>query len=213
MRAGTATSRDLESVTECILVELAKKHDQEAFSELVRRSTERCLGIATSILRNRDDAAEEVQNAFWKAYTRIELINKATGFSSWVSRIVINGCFSRVRRARIARLVPYEAADQRGDFYVSYEPQTHDTPEQQLGQNEVVRILRRELALIPKALRVPIELHYLEEMSLDDISRELNLTLATTRSRLHRGRGYLRSRMIRHCGIRGIGTLTRSLAL
>ena len=74
---------------------------------------------------------------------------------------------------------------------------------------KVEQVLRRELAHIPVSLRVPLELRYFENMGLEDIAQALNLTLSATKSRLHRAHACLRRRMVRHCGSRGIGTLTR----
>jgi RNA polymerase sigma-70 factor (ECF subfamily) len=200
---------DLESATEDTLVKLAKGRDAAAFCELVRRSRDRCLVIAISILSNRDDALDEVDSAFCKAFACIESLANEARFSSWISRIVRNYCLTRVRRARMARLVPYEALNEDGDSYIVYEPRTFETPELQVGRLEVNRILHSELALIPRSLRVPLELRYFHNMALQDIARDLSLTESAIKSRLHRAHEYLRRRMIRHCGSRGMGTLTR----
>ena len=199
----------LEDLSEDMLVERAKGRDARAFSELARRSRESCLRLAITILRNREDAIDEVANGFCKAFTRIESLSHGTKFSSWVSRIVINRCLTKLRKARILRFVPYEGVNENGDFYTAHEASACETPETQLGRREVDQVLRTELALIPTALRVPLELRYFQNMGLEDIARALNLTLSATKSRLHRGHGRLRRRMMRHCGLRGIGTLTR----
>ena len=207
MMESLGISRDLEDLSEDMLVERAKGRDQQAFCELARRSRESCIGLAITILRNREDAIEEVANGFCKAYTRIESLRHGTKFSNWVSRIVINYCLTKLRAARIARFVPYE--DITGDGYTAHEARVCETPETQLGRREVDQVLRRELALLPIALRVPLELRYFQNMGLEDIAQALNLTLSATKSRLHRGHGRLRRRMMRHCGLRGIGTLIR----
>jgi RNA polymerase sigma-70 factor, ECF subfamily len=201
--------RDLTGVGEDILVGMARGRDEDAFSELMNRSRDNCLGLAMSILRNRDDAVDEVQNAFWKAYSHIESFSHQAKFSTWVSRIVINHCLMRIRRARRTRFVPYDGVSSEGDLYIAHEPLNPENPELQLGGSEVNRVIRQELALIPKSLRIPLQLRYLRDMALEDIARELQLTVPATKSRLHRGQVYLRDRMRRHCGLRGGATLTR----
>jgi hypothetical protein len=129
-------SRDLQDVSEDILVQRAKGRDDQAFCELARRSRASCLGLAITILRNREDAIEEVANGFCKAYTRIESLSQETKFSNWVSRIVINYCLTKLRKARIARFVPYEGITEDGDSYTAHEARACDTPETQLGQRE-----------------------------------------------------------------------------
>jgi RNA polymerase sigma-70 factor (ECF subfamily) len=204
-----SSGRDLAGVSEDILVGLARGRDEDAFSELMNRSRENCVGLAMSILRNRDDAVDEVQNAFWKAYSHIESFSHHAKFSTWVSRIVINHCLMRIRRSRRARFVPYDGVSSDGDLYTAHEPLNHENPELQLGGSEVNRVIREELALIPKSLRIPLQLRYLQDMALEDIARQLQLTVPATKSRLHRAQVYLRARMKRHCGLRGGATLTR----
>jgi RNA polymerase sigma-70 factor (ECF subfamily) len=203
---------NLEDISEDILVQRAKGRDEQAFCELARRSRGGCLGLAITLLRNREDAIEEVANGFFKAYIRIDSLSHGTKFSRWVSQIVINYCRTKLRRERIARFVPYEGVTENGDLYAANEARAYETPETQLGQREVDRIVRKELALIPRSLRVPLELRYFHNLGLEDIARALDLTISATKSRLHRGHTCLRRRMMRHCGLRGIGTLIRGAA-
>src|SRR4051794_9654128 len=83
---------DVQELSEDSLVQRAQKGDDAAFEELMSRTHSLCLSIATGILRNHDDAADEVQSAFWKAYTHITLFSQQARFSTWVVRILINLC-------------------------------------------------------------------------------------------------------------------------
>src|SRR5262249_51619201 len=129
--------------------------------------------------------------------------------STWVSRIVINRCLMKLRSARRARLAVNDALRIERVYSDGRQPLISETPEVQLGRHEIALALRRELSLIPQSYAVPLELHYLHEMSLADIAGQLGLTEAATKTRLHRGQGFLRERMMRHAGRRGVGTLTR----
>ena len=51
---------------------------------------------------------------------------------------------------------------------------------------------------IPALLRIPIEMHYINELPVKEVASELGLTVAAAKSRLHRGHLYLRDRMLRH---------------
>src|SRR5579871_937924 len=65
-RAGEATNEPSEED----LVAAAKNGDTEAFGELIQRHRKTCLKRAMMMIRNRSDAEDEVQNAFWKAFQR-----------------------------------------------------------------------------------------------------------------------------------------------
>lgn len=203
------TCRGTGIVTEASLVRLAQEGDHGAFQELASRTRESCLRMACAILKNRDDAEDEVQNAMWKAYTQIHLFNQESTFATWVTRIVINHCLMRYRRVRRVSFTSFFAMGSDGEWYSAYNPTTIETPEQGLGQTELQNLLQVEMRHIPVLLRRPLELRYVHDLPLDEMARYLGITVAATKSRLHRAQIYLRERMVRHCGNRGVATLTR----
>ena len=91
-----------------VLVELSRGGDAAAFGELIRRHYTTCMKRATFMIRNRSDAEDEVQNACWKAFQRLDQYRGEGTFSAWLNRIVENQCLMRIREARfyegIARL-------------------------------------------------------------------------------------------------------------
>jgi DNA-directed RNA polymerase specialized sigma24 family protein len=60
-------------------------------------------------------------------------------------------------------------------------------------------------------LRVPLELYYLEDVSIEEVAKQLDLSVPAAKSRLHRAQLYLRNRMIRHCGAHGAMTLLNAV--
>ena len=201
---------DVHNLSEDQLVRLAQNGDHAAFQELMGRVHNACLSVATSILDNRDDAADEVQNAFWKAYTHIQSFSQQSRFSTWVTRILINRCYIRLRRAGRIRFVSYDAVKSDGETYTAYAAVDYGTPERHCGDGEIGELLRSEVQRIPKLLRIPLELHYLHDIPIGEIAQQLKLSIPATKSRLHRAQVFLRDRMVQHCGTRGTGTLLSS---
>jgi RNA polymerase sigma-70 factor (ECF subfamily) len=200
----------MEELPESVLVRLAQNGSQAAFQELTGRAREGCIRMAMTMLRNHDDAEDEVQNAFLKAYTRLTYFKHESAFSTWLIRIVINHCLMRYRRCRRLQFVSYESKGADGDWYAAHQPVQSETPEHDVGRQEVIKLLRTELHRIPCFLRAPLEMRYLEDRSLEEMARTLGVSIAAAKSRLHRAHGYLRERMVRHCGSRGAGTLMRA---
>lgn len=201
-------SASFAAFSEKILVGLAKAGDGEAFQELIARSRHACVRIASAILHNPDDAEDEVQNALWKAYKHLNSFNGQSTFSTWVTRIVINHSLMRYRRRRRVQFVSYDALNAEGDWYTAFEPTAKETPEDGVGESEVKVMLAFELRRIPILLRKPLEMYVVRGLSLDEVASHLGITVGATKSRLHRGQEYLRARMMRHCGKRGLATLT-----
>jgi RNA polymerase sigma-70 factor (ECF subfamily) len=192
-------------VPESELVRLAKAGNRPAFEQLVTRTTDICVRVATCILGGREDARDEVQNAYWLAYSRIELFTHQSKFSTWLVRIVINRCFMRLRSEK--RMVFPAQRNVEDDGRYVWEGITRETPELRLGEQEVTQTLNRELRSIPPLLRRPIEMHYIHELPVKDVANALGLTVAATKSRLHRGQLYLRDRMLKHAPRRGPASL------
>jgi RNA polymerase sigma-70 factor, ECF subfamily len=207
--SGVRERRDLSSVPERELIRLARQQDDEAFRELIVRTRKSCMGLAMSMLHNREDAMDELQNAFWNAYAHLDSFGQNAKFSTWVGKIVINRCLMRIRHYRRIRFVSYEKTNTNGDLYGAYEAKETATPEVNLGATELRRIVAHELRLIPQPLGRALELRFIQELSPDEIARQLNLSLPATKSRLHRAQNYLKDRMLRHCGKRGAATLIR----
>ena len=198
----------LTCLPESNLIHFAQLGSEAAFQELAIRTRAGCIRQATAILRNPNDAEDEVQNALWKAYTHLGHFSQQCKFSTWVTRIVINHCLMRYRRMRRKPLVFFDRYNLNGSGYTVYEPTDSETPESEVARDELRGVLRGELRLIPPLLRVPLELRYMEGQSIENVAMVLGISIAAAKSRLHRAHSYLRERMLRHCGHRGPASLT-----
>jgi len=187
------------------LIEAAKNGDADAFGQLVERHRKSCLKRATTMVRNRSDAEDEVQAAFWKAFQRLDQFRAEGSFAAWLGRIVENQCLMRIRESRNAR---FEYLDESSDANLRIELVGQSAnPEDQVGKEEVVQLLRREVSRIPPLLRHVMLLRDLDQMPMPDVAGRLGLSIPAAKSRLMRARTELRSRIMKHCGRKGAGTL------
>lgn len=192
------------------LVLSAQQGDDRAFAELVERHYTSCLKLALSILRDKSDAEDEVQNACWKAFEHLAQFNREAKFSTWLTRIVVNQCLMRLRQAKRAKLF-YMDDTQLGDEVVTLELRDETpTPEDQLGSREVASILEQEINRIPPLLREVFLLRDVKEMPMQEVAERLNISIAAAKSRLLRARLELRSRMEKHQAKAGAASLIES---
>src|SRR5258706_6061924 len=133
------------------LVLLSRQGDVEAFGKLIQRHYNTCLKRALSMMRNRSDAEDEVQNTFWKAFHRLEQFRGEGTFAAWLSRIVENQCLMRIREARQSQFV---YLDETSDSNVRLELVGQAlSPEDELGDHQGEDLLRKEIARIPPLMR------------------------------------------------------------
>ena len=189
------------------LVVLTQQGNDLAFSELSERHRSNCFKLARSIVRNAEDAEDEVQNALWKAYSNISGFQQEAQFSTWLSRIVVNQCLMKLRKNK--RAATFSIDDVRvGDDNVTVElPDRRDTPEACLGRDQVDSVLRREVNRIPPLMREVVRLRDLEQRPMLEVAELLGISIAAAKSRLLRARRELRQRLEKHTGHLGPATL------
>lgn len=189
------------------LVRMCQRGENGAYAELICRHQTTAMKLALSILRDRQDAEDEVQNAFWKAYEHIGQFQRDSKFSTWFARIVVNQCLMRLRQARRAKFC-YLDDGPVGDTAAMLELEDNRrSPEQAVGQAEVAQRLHAEIQRIPPLLRHVFLLRDVQEKPMPEVARQLGISVAAAKSRLLRARAELRNRMRRHHGEMGPAAL------
>src|SRR5271169_7226137 len=86
--------------SEKALIARAREGSRTAFGELVRRHSHRVYGMSFRILKNREDAEDNLQNVFCKAYGKIRQFEGNSQFSTWLVRIAINEALMMLRKRK-----------------------------------------------------------------------------------------------------------------
>ena len=187
----------------------AQHGDREAFSELVRRHHQMAYRTAVTILRSRDDAEDEVQNSFLKAFQHLGTFQGGCRFSTWLTRILVNQCLMRIRRLRRERFSSLDAPVHPGEPHVPREiADPNAETDRAMAGEEVEQLLRREIQRIPPMLRQAFLLRHIENLPMSEVAEELGITQAAAKSRLLRARLELQERLLRHQGRKGVATFT-----
>jgi len=203
---GLAASVDRTTRSDDSLAESVRFGDESAFSELVKRYQGFCMGKAIAILRNRDDAEDEVQGAWVQVWTHLNSYRGQGAFGAWLGRIVTNRCLMRLRRARIATMTSVtldEVIDAEGVFRLEVIDE-RDQPEQLAGNAQILNLLSLEINAIPPILREVLVMSDLQEVAIGDVAGKLGISVPAAKSRLNRARRYLRERLIRHSSAGGM---------
>ena len=123
---------------ELTLVQAAKKGDDSAFEELVRRYDRNVFRIAQHITQNREDAEDVVQDAFLKAYGNLAQFQEQSKFYTWLVRIAVNEALMKLRRRKPERTVSLDEDIKTEDDSLPREvADWSPNPEQQYTQSEL----------------------------------------------------------------------------
>lgn len=188
------------------LLAMFEEGDPDAFGELARRYQSIAFYTAHCILKNEEDAEEQVQQALLKAFQHISQFRRDAKFSTWLLRIVVNQCLMHLRRIRRAKVVSLECLSCEKEA-VTFDPTDHRlSPEMESQGAEIARVLQREIFRIPPLLRKVFLLRDVDERPIPEIARSLGISISATKSRLVRARAELRDRLqpqVRFYGNRG----------
>lgn len=189
------------------LVVLTQQGNDLAFSELSARHRSNCFKLALSIVRNAEDAEDEVQNALWKAYSKIDGFQQEAQFSTWLSRIVVNQCLMKLRKNKRAATFSIDDVRVGEDSGTLELPDRRETPEDSVGRDQVDSMLRKEVNRIPPLMRQVVWLRDLDQRPMSEVAEMLGISIAAAKSRLLRARKELRRRLEKHTGQLGPATL------
>jgi RNA polymerase sigma-70 factor, ECF subfamily len=197
-------------ISDDVLVESAKKGDADAFGLLMDRYSGLCFTKAYSILRNTGDAEDEVQNAWLQAWTHLGSYQVQGAFSGWLHRILFNQCMMRLRRKKSTPVMSIDQVFETGSTFRLDLIDQQDLPEDIVGNDEVSRVLTKEIRGVPPVLRKVLIMRDVAKVPMRDIAGDLGISVPAAKSRLMRSRVELRRRLAKHYGKKGGGTLTQN---
>lgn len=180
------------------LVRRVQAGNSEAFEELVRRYERRVYSITYRLLGNEQDASEALQDAFLRAYRFIAKFEFKSSFFTWLYRIATNVSLSKLRkRPRIETISLDAPANAAGDLPLEI-PDEKYTPERLMQQRELRAAMKAAVDGLPEDYRSVVVLRDLEGLTNEEAGKVLNLSVAAVKSRLHRGRLVLRSKLAKY---------------
>ena len=199
MRMAERATRETINATsaESDLVALARRRDEPAIRELVRRNNQRLFRVARAVLSDDAEAEDVVQETYVKAFTRLEGFEGRSQFSTWLTRIALNEAFGRRRRKRpTADLEAVEAAQTGGAELIPFPGSAVPLdPEASTSRREMHRLLEELVDHLPEIFRIVFVLRDIEEMSTEEVAAFLDINPATVKTRLFRARKLLREAM------------------
>jgi RNA polymerase sigma-70 factor (ECF subfamily) len=174
------------------LVVRARDGDTWAFGELVRMTSPACYALALRLVGNEHDAGDVVQDAYLRAFRGLRSFRGEAGFSTWLHRITVNCAASLLERRRRASC---DQLDDFGDDARLIDLRSERDPERAASNADDRERLVAALAELPDELRLVVVLRDIYDLSHRDIAKELGISQAAAKVRLHRARRRLRERL------------------
>ena len=172
-----------------LIIDRVLDGDRNAYALLVDRYKDRVYSLVVGIVRRRETAEEIAQDVFVKAFTSLKKFRKEAGFSTWLYRIAYNSAISETRKRKY--------------LHHSFDDQLEKTASLQLDQEnpetveEKHKLLQRALDQLPPEEKLILMLYYFDDHSVEEISRNMGLSVSNVKIKLFRLRNKLKETMTR----------------
>jgi RNA polymerase sigma-70 factor (ECF subfamily) len=170
------------------LVVRAQAGDRDAFGLLVLQHKESISRVIFRITKNREDAEDEVQETFIRAYRGLPEFRGNSKFTSWLTRIAVNRALMCLRKRRQRDISLDDAVEREGDSLNHDIPEWRPNPEQCYSQREADVNLNEELTTLPHGLRSALILKHFHGYTTADIAKRLGISVPAVKSRVLRAR-------------------------
>ena len=176
----------MSSIDERGWVMRAVRGDQDAFGEIVREHQQVVFNVAYRVLGNVHDAEDAVQISFIRAYQFMDQFDLSRPLAPWLKRITVNVCLNMLESQK-----PTSSLDD--ELVVASDP--NPGPERQAITHDHNDRIRAELSRLPARYRAVIELRHFQELTYEEIAKELKRPLSDIKSDLFRARKLLAERL------------------
>jgi RNA polymerase sigma-70 factor (ECF subfamily) len=193
MQSTAVPNTENTSVSDNDLIKLAKAGDESGFEQLILRYQDRLFRAIANDVGCQFTAEDIVQEAFVKAFLRLDSFQQQSKFYTWLYRIAINLRITHYRK-NSRPVFSLETVDQSR---ITQRSDPDGSPDDIAVRSEAREQVRAALNKLADQHRRILILRDYEQFDYQTISEILEIQLGTVRSRLHRARSALRNELKR----------------
>jgi len=162
---------------------------REALEEMFVASRTKFVAIAFTILRNKEDAEDAVQNAFLSGYLHLRSFQGRSALRTWFTRIVLNAALMIQRKRKQSAIPPLpENSNSREVNWTEDIPASQPDPEMVHAERETVQFIDKILGKMKPVLREAFTMTYYDELSGPEACAVLGVSAGTFKARLFRAK-------------------------
>ena len=182
------------------IIDGLKAHDALVIDDFVNRYSKPLFGVILNYLKDPADAEEVLQETLLKVVRKIGTFREESHLGPWMKRIAINNCIMWLRKHRKSREREVQMEEElphfnRDGYHKTLINDWPVDPESVALNSELSHHLYDAIQSLPYEYRVPLVLRDIEGYSIREIASVLDLKEATTKTRIHRARLFVREKL------------------
>lgn len=192
---GTVGKSD-EEAEDVRLMRLVSQGDTSAFEKLIERHQSLVAGTVARMLGGNSDVEDIAQQVFIRVWKSARRYVPRAKFTTWLLKITRNLVFNELRRSKRHAHVPLQTDPGAEEFPLKDEK--NPPPDASLLETELQQAIDDAITQLPESQRMALILRRYEQLSYEEISEVLDLSVPAVKSVLFRARTELRARLSRY---------------
>ena len=185
-----------ETLCDIVLARRIAHRDSIAAGFVIKRNNQRLYRAAWSVLKDRWEAEEAVQDGYLKAFAAIGSFAGKSSLSTWLTRIVLNEALGRrrsaQRRSRQLREQSVAIIEEYREKLMAGSNRAL-SPEADVARNQIAKLLEAAVAGLPEEFRLVLMLRDVDGLSVEETAEVLQILPQTVKTRLLRARRRLQA--------------------
>lgn len=171
------------------LVAEALSGSQSAYTRLVERFERPVYNLVARMVRDRTLAEDIAQEAFVKAFSRLETFRSDQGkFSNWLFKIAHNTSIDHLRKSRLDTVPIDRSEPEETDYHSILPDEDASTPLERTMTSDLGEAIEAAIETLRPEYREVIVLRHQEGLAYDEIADVAGLPLGTVKTYIHRAR-------------------------
>lgn len=163
------------------LITRIKNGESHYFANIVKHYEQKVFTTVIRIVKEHATAEDIVQDIFIKVFYNLQKYKNTGSFNAWIYRIVVNYCFDYLRKSK------------KQPIEIDSDISNSQYPEKIILLHERNQQLEQLLQQLDETEYMVLLLKYVNDLSYDEISEVLQISLNDVRNKLHRSKRKLRS--------------------
>lgn len=177
------------------IIEKVLAGDVNAFAGIIEQYQDKTFNYVYSQIKDYDEAMDLTQEIFIMTIEALRSFRRESKFSTWFYSIMVNYCKNYRKKNSRYNVISINSA--RGDEEYDLQiPDERENPENEVIMNESMRIVKEEISNLPDDYREILILRDIQGLSYNEIADILDISLSNVKVRIHRGREFLKNRLL-----------------
>jgi RNA polymerase sigma-70 factor (ECF subfamily) len=172
------------------IIDSVRKGNDSDYSIIVNRYKNKAFSMLKRMLNNDFDAEEVLQDCFLKAYRSLMNFKGESKFSTWFYRIVYNTALTKLSSQKRKTEIEMSSVEDHFDLVSDYKSD-------EIEKEDVNNLIQDTISKLPEKHSAVISMFYLNEMTIDEISEVMGLSISNVKVMLHRSRNALRDLILK----------------